>query len=57
MINADIRKDVFESGITYRKIAQQMNVTPEYLCRIMSVELSEKNRERIRKAIDAVKKQ
>ena len=55
MINTEIRKQVFESEITYKQIAAAMGVSHEHLCRMMARELSEKNRLRILKAIDQVR--
>lgn len=56
MVNAEIRRDVFENGLIYRDIARKMGVTPEYLCRILRKELSDRNRKRIEAAIEELKK-
>lgn len=51
MINEDIREKVFKSEVTYREIARAMNCRAEYLSRIMSKPLSEKNRKKILDAL------
>lgn len=52
MINEDIREKVFKSEITYREIARAMNCRAEYLSRIMSKPLSEKNKKKILEALE-----
>lgn len=52
MENLDIRVRVYDSGITYRAIADKLGVTPEYLSRLMRKPLSDKNKQRIAKALD-----
>ena len=55
MVNAEIRKQVFESEITYKQVAAALGVSHEHLCRMLARELSEKNRARILEAIDQVR--
>lgn len=55
MENEDVRLQVFTTEVTYRAIAAKMGVSHEYVCRLMSHPLSEKNRERILQAIEALK--
>lgn len=57
MKNLDIRIAVKDSGLTYKRIAQQIGISQEWLSRIMSQKLSKKNRERILAAIEAIKKE
>lgn len=54
MQNIDIRIIVSSKGLTYRKIAAEMGVTPEYLSRVMGADLKPGMRERIMNAIDRV---
>lgn len=54
MQNIDIRIIVSGKGLTYRQIAAEMGVTPEYLSRIMSKDLKSGMRERILNAIDRI---
>ena len=54
MENKDIRRMVFEAGITYRKIAAAMEISPQYLCDILRKELSPVNRIRVLEAIAKV---
>lgn len=52
MTNLDIRLAVSDKGLTYRQIAAEMGITPEYLSRLMSKDLKPGMRERILNAID-----
>lgn len=52
MKNIDIRLVVSDKGLTYRQIAAEMGITPEYLSRLMSKDLKPGMRERILNAID-----
>lgn len=56
MENKSIRKKVFDSELTYRKIAKAMNCRAEYLSRLLSKPLSEKNRKKVLDAIELAKK-
>lgn len=51
MVNADIRKKIFEAELTHKAVAAAVGVTPEHLSRLLSEELSEANRARILDAI------
>ena len=55
MVNADIRRKVFEAEISYKEVAAALGVTHEHLCRLLASELTEKNRERVLEAIEQVK--
>lgn len=55
MKNLDIRIAVKESGLTYKAIAKEIGVTPEWLCRLMRADLSPENQIRIMTAIDRLK--
>lgn len=52
MTNLDIRLAVSDKGLTYRQIAAEMGITPEYLSRLMGEDLKPGMRERILNAID-----
>ena len=54
MTNIDIRLAVSDKGLTYRQIAEDMGITPEYLSRLMSKDLKPGMRERILNAIDRI---
>ena len=55
MNNIDVRVAVAESGFTYRKIAEEIGISPEWLSRLMRHELSDENKKRILKSIDSLK--
>ena len=55
MKNLDIRIAVKESGLTYKAIAKEIGISPEWLCRLMRADLSPENRIRIMTAIDRLK--
>lgn len=55
MENLNIRVAVKDSGVTYKAIAKEIGVTPEWLCRLMRKELSSENQIRIMTAIDRLK--
>ena len=50
--NEEIRIEVLRTGLSYRRIAARMKVTPEWLCRLLSRPLSDENRLRLRIAIN-----
>ena len=50
--NIDIRFLVLAKKLEYKDIARQMEITPEYLCRVMGKPLSLEHRSRILNAID-----
>lgn len=52
MKNQSIRDVVYHHRLTYRRIAEQIGISPEWLSRLLSRDLSEGNRVRIEKAID-----
>ena len=54
--NLNVRVIVAESGVSYRQIAAQMRVTPEYLSRVMSKPLKPEMLERIMTAMEALTK-
>lgn len=55
MRNLDIRILVREKGLTYKRIAQKIGISPEWLSRLMARKLSDENRERIISAVEAIK--
>lgn len=55
MKNIDIRTMVYDSGIHYKDIAEEMGISPEWMSRLMKEELSHKNKIRIIDAIEKVK--
>lgn len=55
MKNLDIRITVNESGLTYKQIAKEIGISPEWLCRLMRNDLSPENKIRILTAIDRIK--
>ena len=57
MRNLDIRILVRENGLTYKRIAQQIGISQEWLSRLMARKLSDENRERIIAAIEAIKEE
>lgn len=56
MKNLDIRLLVSENGLKYKDIADEMNVTPEHLSRLLRKELTPENKIRVMRAIDQLKK-
>ena len=54
MKNLDIRILVRENGLTYKRIAQKIGISPEWLSRLMARKLSDENRERIISAVEAM---
>lgn len=55
MENIDIRTMVYDSGVHYKEIAEEMGICPEHLSRLMKEELSQKNKIRIIDAIEKLK--
>ena len=47
MKNLDIRIAVKDSGLTYKAIAKEIGISPEWLCRLMKADLSPENQIRI----------
>ena len=56
MKNLDIRMLVSENGLRYKDIADEMNITPEYLSRLLRKELTYENKIRVMRAIDQLQK-
>ena len=56
MENLDIRLIVSESGLKYKDIAKEMNISREWLSRLMRNTLSPKNKVRILTAVETLKK-
>lgn len=52
MKNLDIRIIVSENGLRYKDIAHELNVTPEWLSRLMKNTLTTDNKVRIMQAIE-----
>ena len=44
MENMEIRMEVMQSGITYKRLAKEMGISREWLSRLMSRPLSKENR-------------
>lgn len=55
MRNLDVRIIVDESGVTYKQIAKELGITPEWVSRLMAEELTSANRERILAALERIK--
>lgn len=55
MRNIDLRIEVSDAHVTYREIAKELGITPEWLSALMRTELSAFNRERITKAVHKLK--
>lgn len=55
MRNLNIRLMVSDAGLRYREIAAEMGISPEWLSRLLSKELSSANKIRILTAIDRLK--
>ena len=51
-INEDIRVEVVRSGLTYKEIADEMNISRVWLSRVMARKLTPAMRRRINVAID-----
>ncbi len=56
MKNLDIRMIVSENGLKYKDIADEMNVSPEWLSRLMRKNLTIDNKVRIMGAIERLTK-
>lgn len=55
MKNLDIRMLVSDHGLKYKDIAKELNITPEWLSRLMKTTLSQKNKNRILEAVERLK--
>ena len=49
--NQELRVQVLRTGLSYRKIAGRMRVTPEWLSRLLAQPLSQENELRVKLAI------
>ena len=56
MKNLDVRILVSEKGLKYKDIAEKMNVSPEWLSKLLKKTLTMENKLRIMKAIEALVK-
>ena len=56
MKNLDIRMLVSDSGLKYKDVADEMNITPEWLSRLLRNNLTPENKIRIMGAIERLKK-
>ena len=52
MKNLDIRMLVADSGLKYKDVADEMNITPEWLSRLLRNDLTLENKIRIMGAIE-----
>ena len=55
MKNIDIRVLVSDSGLTYKSIAAELGISPEWLSKLMRYTLTADNRARIIAAIENLK--
>lgn len=55
MKNIDVRVLVSESGLTYKAIAAELGITPEWLSRLMRFTLTAENKARITAAVKKLK--
>ncbi len=55
MKNIDVRVLVSESGVTYKTIAAELGITPEWLSRLMRFTLTAENKARITAAVEKLK--
>lgn len=55
MNNLDIRIIVSEHHLKYKDIAKEMNITPEWLSKLLSNNLTSENRKRILQAAERLK--
>lgn len=55
MKNIDVRVLVSESGVTYKAIAAELGITPEWLSRLMRFTLTAENKARITEAVEKLK--
>lgn len=56
MKNLDIRMTVSENGLKYKDIAKELNISPEWLSRLMRNTLTNENKVRIMGAIEKLRK-
>lgn len=55
MKNIDVRVLVSESGLTYKAIAAELGITPEWLSCLMRYTLTAENKARITAAVEKLK--
>ena len=56
MNNLDIRMLVSEKRLKYKDIAKELDISREWLCRLLRNELSPENKIRVMRAIDSLLK-
>lgn len=56
MNNLDIRMLVSDHGLKYKDVADEMNITPEWLSRLLRNDLTPENKIRVMRAIDSILK-
>ena len=56
MKNLDIRMLVSDSGLKYKDVADELNITPEWLSRLLRNNLTPENKIRIMGAIERLTK-
>ena len=54
MKNLDIRMLVSDHGLKYKDVADEMNITPEWLSRLLRNNLTPENKIRVMRAIDSL---
>ena len=54
--NLDIRMLVSDHGLKYKDVADELNITPEWLSRLLRNDLTPENKIRIMGAIERLKK-
>lgn len=54
MKNLDVRMMVSENGLKYKDVAAEMNISPEWLSRLLRNELTPENKIRVMRAIDSL---
>ena len=57
MKNIDVRQIVSEGGLKYKDLAKEMNISPEWLSRLMRNTLSASNKARIMEAIEKLSRE
>ena len=57
MKNIDVRQIVSEGGLKYKDLAKELNISPEWLSRLMRNTLSAANKARIMNAIEKLSRE
>lgn len=52
MKNLDIRRAISGNGLKHKDIARKLDITPEWLSRLLRFTLTQENKDRIMKAIN-----